>query len=158
MTRVVARGRIDAPREIVFRLVSDVERLAKTSPDVIEIVFLTEQRSGLGTRFRETRRTGRKEMVCELEVTEFRENERSRMVTEVHGTVWDTVYSLRDADGGTELEICMDARPSSFPQRFMIPLMKGFFRRAMQTHLEQVRDRCEGEARRSASTTTPTEA
>lgn len=143
MTRVAVRSRIGAPPDAVFRVISDVERLAKTSPDVLDITFLTEQRRGLGTRFRETRRMRGREMVFEFEIAEFRENERSRMVTEVHGTVWDSLYTVREEAGGTELGICMEARPTSLPQRLMIPLMKGFFRRGMTTHLEQVRSCCE---------------
>ena len=146
MTRIAVSGRIAAPPETVFRAVSDIEGLPDHDPNIVGVEVLTERRSGLGTRFRETRRMKNQEMVTELEVTEFEENRRIRMVADSHGTVWDTLFSVRTVDGATELSIEMDARPHKLLPRLMNPFMKGFFRKGIEGHLENLRKRCEAEA------------
>ena len=147
MTRVAVRRSIEAPVETVFRAVSEIEHFPTIQPDVVAIEFLTGSRTGLGTRFRETRRQGKREMVTELEVTEHLDNERVRMVTDSHGTVWDTLFEVRPSGAHSELEITMDARPHKLLPRIMNPLMKGFFRKGMNTFIDLLRDHCEAQAR-----------
>ena len=147
MTRVTVRASIDAPVEVVFAAVTDIENLPATNPDIAKIEFLGERRSGVGTRFRETRMMKGKPAVTDLEVTEFVENERARMVTDSHGTVWDTLFTVRATGGETELTIAMDARPHKLLPRVMVPIFKGMFRKGMVGHVEQVKAYCEEKAR-----------
>ena len=72
--------------------------------------FLSDTHTGVGTRFRETRVMKGKEQPTELEITEYIENERVRMVADSHGTVWDTVFSVALYGDGTRLTMVMDAR------------------------------------------------
>ena len=65
------------------------------------MVFLSEVRTGVGTRFRETRLMHGKERSTELEVTEYVENERVRMVADTDGTVWDSVFVVSPVEGKT---------------------------------------------------------
>ena len=146
MSRVAVSRRIAAPRERVFRAITDIERFPDHDPDIVAVEFLTEQRSGVGTRFRETRRMKKREMVTELEVTEFETNRRVRMVADTHGTVWDTLFSVDSVDDATELTIEMDARPHKLLPRIMNRFMTGFFRKGIAQHLDNVRRRCETEA------------
>ncbi|MEM6671563.1 MAG: SRPBCC family protein [Planctomycetota bacterium] len=139
MTRVSVEGAIAAPPRIVFRAVSDVENLPAIDDAIVEIEFLTEQRSGEGTRFRETRSFKGRSMVTELDVTEWVADERVRMVADSHGTVWDTVFRIRPQGDGCILEIEMDARPHRLMPRLTNPLMKGFFRRGIAGHVDKVR-------------------
>ena len=143
MTRIAVRRRIDAPAPTVFRAISEIERFPEIQPEVVSIEFLTESRSGVGTRFRETRSSRGREMVTELEVTEWVEGERVRMVTDSHGSVWDTLFEIRPADGRVELEITMDARPHKLLPRLMVPLMQGVFRKGMEQYVDLLRDHCE---------------
>ena len=50
MTRVTATETIDAPAETVFAAMTEIERFPDFSEDVLRVEFLTEQRSGPGTR------------------------------------------------------------------------------------------------------------
>ena len=147
MTQITVQRTIDAPLGTVFRAVTEVENLPASIPDVVSVEFLSEARSGVGTRFRETRRMGKREMQTELEVTELVPNERARMVADSHGTVWDTLFTVRPAGDKTELEICMDARPHKLLPRLMNPLMKGVFRGGLQKHLDAVSAYCEAQGR-----------
>ena len=143
-TTMTVTRTIDAPIETVFQSVSDIESFPDIQPEVLSIEFLTESRSGQGTRFRETRRHGKQEMVTELEVTEFVENERIRMVTDSHGTVWDTIFVVRPEGSGAELSITMDARPHKLLPKIMNPLLKGTFRKGIESYADLLRDHCEG--------------
>ena len=147
MTRVVVERAIDAPPEDVFRYVTDIERLPENNPDVVAVEFLTDSRSGVGTRFRETRRMGKREMVSEIEVTEYQANERARMVNDMNGTVWDTEFMVSPIDRGTLFRITMDARPYKLVTRIMVPIMKGFFAKGIEKYADDVRSGCEAAAR-----------
>ena len=67
MTRIEASRTIRAPREEVFDLTTTIEDYADVVPTIVDVEVLTEQRSGPGTRFRETRRAGRRAVTSEHE-------------------------------------------------------------------------------------------
>ncbi len=145
MTRVTVSRTIAAPVATVFKAITDIEHLPDSNPDVVRIEFLSDTRSGAGTRFRETRSSKGKEMVTELEVTEQVENEYARFVSDAGGTVWDTLFTVRPAGDRTELEIQLDARAYKLLPKIMIPLIvKGMVRKGMETHIDSLRAYCEG--------------
>ncbi len=147
MSIIALEESIAAPADTVFRSVTEIERFPEIQPDVVSVEFVGEKRGGLGTRFIETRRHGKKEMKTDLEVTEWVENERTRMVTDSHGTVWDTLFEVMPDGERTTLRITMDARPHKLLPKIMNPFMQGFFRKGIASYLELLRDHCEGEQR-----------
>lgn len=58
MKPVTVTATIAAAPDRVYETIIDIERLPETSPDTVSVTFLGEQRSGAGTRFRETRQNG----------------------------------------------------------------------------------------------------
>jgi hypothetical protein len=82
MSRVVVRRAVVAPVETVFRTVADITHFSRAIPHIVNVEFLSAVRSGVGTRFRETRRTNGREMSTELEVTEYAANDRVRIVSD----------------------------------------------------------------------------
>lgn len=147
MTRIQVSRDIAAPAEAVFRAVADVGNLPKTSDDVIAVRFLSDRTSGVGTRFVETRRMGKKEMETELEITEYTENQHARMVTDSHGTIWDTTFDVMPTPKGTSLDIVMDARPHTLLTKILTPIFKGMFRKGMVKHIDALAEYCEKEAK-----------
>ena len=133
MTQTRVSRTINAPVDTVFETVSDISNYTKAVPEIMRVEFLTEQKTGVGTRFRETRRMGKREATTELEVTEFVRNERVRMVSDAGGTVWDSVFTVTpEGDGGgTRLDLVMEARPYRFISRLFVPLMKGAVAKAV---------------------------
>lgn len=141
---------IDAPVERVFRAITDPEQFSRAVPDIVKVEHLSGARSGVGTRFRETRLMNGREMATELEITEHVENERVRMVADSHGTVWDSVFRVRKAPGGaTELSLTMDARPHTLAATIMTPLIKGVIQKALVKDMEAMKAFCEGRPRSS---------
>ncbi len=143
MVQVRTKTTIQAPAEVIFDTISNIGQLPETSPDVLSVEFLTESTSGVGTRFRETRRMKNKEIVTELEVTEYDPPSGVRMVADSHGTVWDTRFFVTPVPGGAELVIDMDCRAHKLLPRLLNPLLKGMFERGMKKHLEQLKAYCE---------------
>ena len=134
---------IDAPAEVVFRAVSDIGHFSQAVPHIFRVKFLSDVRSGVGTRFRETRLVEGREASTDLEVTEYAENERVRIVSEAGDAVWDTVFTVAPAGEGTELKMVMDARPQTLSARLVVPLILRMVKRAVATDLDAVKAFCE---------------
>ncbi len=47
--------KIAAPPEKVFELVAHIDEFSKAVPHIIDVEFLSEQRTGVGTRFKSRR-------------------------------------------------------------------------------------------------------
>lgn len=137
---------IQAPVELVFSSISDVRRFQEINDSVLEIEFLTERQSGVGTRFKETREMNGRRSSTVLEVTELVDNERVRFVSDQGGTIWDTVMSVSESDGGTALSMVMDAKPYKPLARIITPLIKGMVTKAVVADLDGLKAWCEREA------------
>lgn len=147
MTQTIVSRTIDAPPELVFAAVSDIENLPAVIPNVVGIEILSESRSGVGTRFLETREMHGKEVVTELEVTECVPGERIRMVADSHGTIWDSVFTVRAAGGRTELVLTMDARAKQLLAGLLNPALKGMIKEGLEKHMDAVKEYCESAPR-----------
>jgi uncharacterized protein YndB with AHSA1/START domain len=136
---------IDASSERVFETVADADRFSNVIPEIVRVEFLTEQRTGVGTRFRETRLTRGREASTDLEVTDYEAHRRIRLVADSHGTVWDTVFVVSESGGRTKLEMTMDATPYRLLPRLLNPLMGKAIRAAIEKDMDAVQAYCEGE-------------
>lgn len=143
MSRTIVTCIIDAPVDLVFKTISDIENLPNTIPDVESVEISSDIKSGVGTRFCEVRITNGKKHLTELEVIEYVENERIRMVADSHGTIWDSVFVVRETDEGTELKLAMDANAQKLLPKLINPLMKGFLRKGLEKHMKAVKAFCE---------------
>jgi carbon monoxide dehydrogenase subunit G len=146
MGRIASTRRIDAPVDRVFQTVSQIENFAKAIPAIVKVEFVTPQHTGVGTRFRETRRMGKREATVELEVKEFVANDRIRLVADAGGTVWDTVFSVKPAGGATELSMVMDDKPYRLPAKLFNPLLRGMIRKNVERDMDAVKAHCERSA------------
>ena len=111
-TNVTVTRRIDAPADVVFRAVAHIEQFSQAVPGILRVEFLSDVKSGVGARFRETRMMMGREASTELEVTEYVENERVRIVSEAGGALWDTVFTVvrrRRGDGAQDGDGCAAA-------------------------------------------------
>lgn len=147
MTRTRKIRTINAPVDAVFETVSDISQYTKAVPDIVRVEFLTEQKTGVGTRFRETRKMGKREATTELEVTEYVRNERVRMVSDAGGTVWDSVFTVTAVGDGarTRLDLVMEARPYRLLSRLMVSLMKSMVAKAVAGDMDALKAWLEGD-------------
>ena len=143
MPNVTVTRRIEAPADVVFRTVAHVEQFSQAVPGILRVEFLSEVKSGVGARFRETRMMMGREASTELEVTEYVENERVRIVSEAGGALWDTVFTVAPDGEGTALKMVMDARPQTLSARMTVPLILGTVQKAVEEDMDAVKSFCE---------------
>lgn len=134
---------IDAPIERVFKTLATIGEFRQAVPSIQKIVFLTDRQYGVGTRFRETRILNGKEATTELEVTELVENEYVRMVSDTGGTIWDTLFRVRQDGESVAMNMQMDARPHRFPARVITPMIMGMVERFIHQDMDAVKEYCE---------------
>ncbi len=144
MAKTNVTRRIDAPIEAVFDAVANIEKFSSIIPHILSVEFLTESRTGVGTRFRETRQMGKRQASTELEVTEYVPNQRVRMVSDQGGTIWDTIFlTTATADGSVLLSLEMDARAYKLAAKLFNPLIAGMIRKAIEKDMDCVKSHCE---------------
>ncbi|MEM7313107.1 MAG: hypothetical protein AAF497_08130, partial [Planctomycetota bacterium] len=124
--------------------ISDVRNFSQAVPDIVRIEFLGEQEVGTGTRFLETRLMNGKEQTVELEVAEFEENDRVRMVSDAGGTIWDTVFTVQQQGDTVEMKMVMDVKPKNLAARMMVPMILGMVRKGVEADMDSVKSYCEG--------------
>jgi uncharacterized membrane protein len=134
---------IDAPIELVFQTVADIENFSKAVPHITKVEFLTESRFGLGTRFRETRMMQGKEASTELEGNEFEENARIRLVADSHGTVWDSLFAVEREGEKVALTLTMEAKAYKLISKIMNLFIAGFVQKAVEQDMDAVKEYCE---------------
>jgi carbon monoxide dehydrogenase subunit G len=143
MSRMIVTRRIAAPIERVFKTVADIGQFSQAIPHIVKVEFLSDVKSGIGTWFRETRLMHGKEAVTELEVTEYVENDRIRLVADSHGTVWDTVFTVERDGGETVLTMTMDAKSYKWLAKVMNLLITGLIKKAVEKDMDSVKAFCE---------------
>lgn len=143
MSRTTIVRTIDAPIEKVFETVAHIENFAKAVPHIVGTEFLSDVKSGVGTRFRETRRMRGKETTTELEVTEYIENDRVRILADAGGTVWDTVFEVAPEADQVRLTVSMDASAYKLMSKLVNPFIKGFVQKAIESDMDSVKIYCE---------------
>ena len=71
MASVTVSQSIDAPIEVVFNTIADINQFSQAVPRIVKVKIVSDVKSGVGTRFRETRVMKGREATTELEVTEY---------------------------------------------------------------------------------------
>jgi len=143
--RVKSQHIIKAPIETVFDRVTNVENFTTVAPYIKSIEFLSEHRSGIGTRFRETRIMKGRETSTELELTEYDSPYHARFISDTGGTVWDSVYTTEAVQDGTKLTLLMEARPHKLAAKLITPLIMGMVSKAIDEDNLAVKAHCEAE-------------
>lgn len=134
---------IAAPPARVFDVVAHIENFADVIPEIVNVEFITDSHRGVGTRFRETRLMKKRQATTTLEVTEYVDNERIRLVADEGGTVWDTVFTVAPVADGTRLDMTMEARPHKLLARLMNPLIAPMIRKAVEKDMDRTKQYCE---------------
>ena len=86
-----------------------------------------------------------KEVSTVLEVSEYVPNERIRLVSDAGGTIWDSLFTVREVNEGTELVLTMDTRPYKLTAKILNIFMKGMVLKGIKSDLDAVKAYCERE-------------
>ncbi len=143
MATMILQRTIQAPAHDVFQSVAHIQDFQKVIPDIINVQFVSEQTSGVGTRFRETRLMGKREATTELEVTEYVKNERVRLIADAGGTLWDTVFDFKSQGDETHLTMTMESRPYKLLAKIFNPLIGPMIKGAVGKDMDAIKRYCE---------------
>jgi len=139
---------IAAPLDLVFRTISNVRNFRDAVPHITNVEFLSDKQTGVGTRFRETRIMNGREQTVELEVAEYVENERVRMICDAGGTTWDTTFTVSNDSNNVELIMLMDIKPHTLSARIMTPLIRSMVVSGVESDMDAVKAFCESAGKR----------
>jgi uncharacterized membrane protein len=142
---------IAAPLDLVFRTISDARNFRDAVPHITRIEFLSDKHSGVGTRFRETRVMKGREETVELEVVEYGQNERIRLISDAGGTIWDTVFTVSDNAGKVEMKMQMDILPHTFMAKIMTRLIRDMVAKGVETDMDAVKAFCESRSEQAVT-------
>ena len=129
---------INAPREVVWNIVSDIENCKDTISAIEKIDILEKPDSGMtGLKWKEQRTLFGKTATETMWVTDSKENEFYKTRAESHGSIYETMLSLKDGGEGTLLNWEFAGSPQTFGAKLMSVLMGWMFKGSMRKALEQ---------------------
>ena len=141
--RWVSTRTINAPPDRVFRTVADPEEFHRAIPDGVKVEWLTPAHSGVGAKFRATRMSRGRPAAFDQEVVEFVANDHVRMHNETHGTLWDSMFSVRLQGSQTVLTLQMVSVTRRLLARVMTRLIAPMVQKALDKDLDAVKAYCE---------------
>ncbi|MEM8736413.1 MAG: SRPBCC family protein [Planctomycetota bacterium] len=141
--RVESTERIQADNQFVFQTISEIENYSQAVPAIQNVEFLTEQRVGQGTKFRETRTMNGREAKATLEVTEYSPPDSIRIISHEGGTTWDTLFEVVGDSQACTLTLCMDATPHHIFAKLLTPAILGMVRNGIEGDMQAVKEYCE---------------
>jgi len=135
---------IKAPITQVFSTIAEVENFPKAIPHITHVNILSDIKSGIGTRFSETRLMNGREVTTILEVTEYVENERVRIVSDTNGCIWDSIFVLSETDDNqVNLSLVMEGRTYKLFAKFLNIFIQGMLQKALKSDIQAVKNYCE---------------
>jgi len=134
---------IQAPRERVFEVFSDIPRAQERIDGIAKLEVLSEVDRGPGLRWRETRVMFGKEATEEMEITGFEEPRSYVVEAESHGTHYTSCYTFNEADDDrTDVTVVFMGRPVTLLSKLMTPmwlLFKGATERALKQDMTDLK-------------------
>ena len=128
---------INRPVEQVFTFLADTKNLRSWQSGLVENEQLTEGSIGIGTRFREVRRTGPRNSEIQAEMTDFESNKRfaTKTITKQQVTA---SYTFDEENGGTRITHKFVMITSGF-MRLLEPLIAGSMKKDTDSDFEKLK-------------------
>jgi len=130
---------INSTPEQVFSAVADFEKAPQIIDTITAVEFLTEQRQGRGTRFKETRRVGGKEVTEELEVSEWQPHERLVVKASFQDIDVTSIFEIRAAENSTTLQLTLNMKPNGFMARMMLKAGESILVKTLENDLDAIK-------------------
>lgn len=135
---------INAPRDVVWSIVSDIEGAGKTISGIESLEVLERPNRGLlGLKWKETRTIFGKTATETMWITRVDEGRSYTTEARSHGSIYRTEVRAEDVPGGTRLSMEMSAAPTNLVAR-LLGLIFGFLMRrsvrdALMKDLEDIK-------------------
>ena len=121
---------INAPRERVWRIITDIESASKVIDGISKVEVLEKPENGLiGLKWRETRMMFGKEATEVMWITGVVENESYETRAKSHGALYETRTEVRDGEnGGSVLSMSFRGTPLTTGAKLMWVFLGHMFR------------------------------
>lgn len=137
---------IAAAPDDVYRVLTDVERGPEVLPGVSRVEVLSQERSGVGLKWRETRRMMGREASVELEIVDATPPHRLKIESRVMNTSYESIFTITAASGGTHLAHDFKSVGGGFLAGILEKMAAGTMKTSMQADLAAIKSYCEGHA------------
>lgn len=147
MPKVSLSTEINAPKENVWNLITDIENSINTISGIKKIEILEKGNPFIGLKWRETREMFGKEATEVMWIHNAKENEFYNVRAESHGSKYFTDFYLKEESGVTTLTMEFTAEIMSFGAKLMNFLMGWMFKnatvKALQEDLNDIKEAVE---------------
>ena len=140
--RIMTQCHVAAPPERVFAIAIDIPCWPEIVTAIQRTELLTPGPVAAGTRFRETRIMMGRAAAEVMTVAEIDPPHRFVLIADSHGTHYRAVHTFTPQQGGTQLTLDFDGRPTSVVARLLSPLaylMRAPLRRQLALDLDDLR-------------------
>jgi len=155
MTKIEISRTVAGTPRAVFDTVAHGGNYGKAIPEIDTVEFLTDHETGIGARFRETRRFhgfqaifakvfGLSETVSE--VTAFEDEKTVSLLTENLGAAWHTTFTVTPENDQTRLDMLVAVEPLSLLGRLVTPLLGPAAEKGITDDVEAVKAYVEKQA------------
>ncbi|MCY4259096.1 MAG: SRPBCC family protein [Rhodobacteraceae bacterium] len=126
---------VAATAQAVFDVVANGRNYGRAIPEIDTVEFLTENETGVGAQFRETRHfSGIQALFAKVfglsatksEVTDFEDGRMVRLLTEEAGALWHTTFTVTPNESDDEARLDMHVRiePISLMGKLVTPFIR----------------------------------
>jgi hypothetical protein len=105
MKPITATRMIDAPLDLVFHCISDPSTFQKAIPSITDLEFLSNERKGVGTHFRESRLIKRRIQTRTSCVIGFVVNQSVQFLSAYNSSLWISKFSVEQAARDVEVNV-----------------------------------------------------
>jgi len=143
---------VDAPLSTTFDIFSDIEKAEERIEGIKSVEFKTDQRSGVGTVWTETRVFMNREATETMEITALDPDKSYVVGCESCGCRYATTFTFTEENGGTTVLCSMAITPLTMMAKLTSPLskmMSGMIRKCLAADFATLKACAEG---RSAPT------
>ena len=140
---VTVTEKIQAPRERVWEIITDIEHAAETISAITDLTVLERPAAGLiGLKWTETRMMFGREARETMWISAAEENQWYETTAASHGAIYKSRLEIRDIGDGVELSMSFDATPTSLFARIMSVasfLFNGTIKKAFRQDLQDIK-------------------
>ena len=143
MKTFTAQISIKADKSTVFNAISTPKEFSLAVPKILEVEILSEQKEGLGTKFRETREMNGKKSSVVLEVIGYDQDNSIQLVSTAGGSTWDSIFTVDNDGNETILKLTMTSKPHNIFAKLMNGLIAKMLTKALNEDLNSIKKYCE---------------
>lgn len=133
--------RINAPRERVFEVFTDLSRAPDRIEAIKQLEILTDGPVGKGTRFRETRVMFGKEATETMEISDFRPSQSYTISANSCGSLVEFTFDFAAEGSATNVVMRMKSTPQTLMAKVLSPLgifFSGMMRKCMEADMSDL--------------------